>query len=110
MNLQKTIRRILFEETDVNTRLRRRIHYVDTEIKYRMNVVYTPDNICRFESGEELFDVVSEATIDNMYYKYFDDIDDTSKEWEKIYYLIMDYIQMNYGKDIMEYYHINCGD
>jgi len=110
MNLQKTIKRILREETNINMRLRRRISLIDEEIKYRMDVVYRPNNICRYESGEELFDVVSEATIDSMYYKYFDDIDDTSKEWEKIYYSIMDYIQMNYRKDIMEYYHINCGN
>jgi ADP-ribose pyrophosphatase YjhB (NUDIX family) len=110
MNLQKTIRRILREETNINMRLRRRLSLIDEEVKYRMDVVYRPNNICRYESGEELLEVITEATIDSIYYKYFDDIDDTSDEWVKIFLFIEKYIKDKYGSDLKNYYHINCGN
>jgi len=110
MNLQETIRRILREETNINMRLRRRISLIDEEIKYRMDVVYRPNNICRYESEEELLEVITEATIDSMYYKYFDNIDDTSDEWVKIFFFIEKYIKDKYGNDLKNYYHINCGN
>ena len=110
MNLQKTIRRILREETNINMRLRRRISLIDEEIKYKMDVVYRPNNICIYESGEELLEVITEATIDSMYYKHFDNIDDTSDEWVKIFLFIEKYIKDKYSNDLKNYYHINCGN
>ena len=61
MNLQETIRRILKEETQIPIPLRRRLHFVDEELIYRLSAVYRPDSICRFESGEELLDVIGEG-------------------------------------------------
>lgn len=60
MNLQKKILRILKEETKINTRFRRRMGILDDEVVYRLKKIYRPDNICRYESGEELLDVVEE--------------------------------------------------
>lgn len=108
MSLQQTIRRILKEETKMNIRLRRRLDMLDYEIEYRMGKIYRPDNICRYESDEELLDVVSEAAIDSMYWNYFANIDDNSGEWAEIYYDMVKYIRHKYGEKIKEYYRTNC--
>jgi len=110
MNLQEHIRRILKEETKINIRLRRRIAMLDYEVESRLGSIYRPDNICRYESGEELLDVVGEAAIESMYWNYFADIDDNSGEWGEIYYDMVKYIKDKYGEKIKEYYHINCGN
>jgi hypothetical protein len=107
-DLQEQIRRILKEETKMNIRLRRRLGMLDYEIEFRLRAVYTPDNICRYESGEELLDVVGEAAIESMYYKYFGNMDDNSKEWERTYYDMVHYIDMKYGERIKDYYNNNC--
>ena len=111
MNLQEQIRRILKEETKMNTRLRRRLGMVDDEFHRLMSAVYRPDIICGYyRSGEELLDVVGEAVIEFMYYNHFADIDDNSGEWGEIYYDMVKYIKDKYGEKIKEYYHINCGN
>jgi hypothetical protein len=109
-DLQEQIRRILKEETKMNTRLRRRLDMLDYEVEHRLSVIYRADTICRYESGEELLDVVSEAAIDSMYWNYFANIDDNSREWSVMYYGMVEYIKDKYGEKIKEYYHINCGD
>ncbi len=110
MNLQEHIRRILKEETKISTRLRRRLGMVDDDFHRLMSAVYRPDNICRYQSGEELLDVVGEAVIEFMYYNHFADIDDNSGEWGEMYYGMVEYIKDKYGEKIKEYYHINCGN
>ena len=110
MNLQEQIRRILKEETKMNIRLRRRLGMLDYEVEHRLRAVYRPDNICRYQSGEELLNVVGEAVIEFMYYNHFADIDDNSGEWGEIYYDMVKYIKDKYGEKIKEYYHINCGN
>ena len=107
MNLQEQIRRILKEEINMNTRLRRRLGMVDNEFYRLMSAVYRPDNICRYRSGEELLDVVGEAVIEFMYYNHFADIDDNSGEWAEIYWDMVKYVRNKYGEKIKEYYHIN---
>ena len=102
--------RIIEEETKMNIRLRRRLAMLDYEVEHRLRTIYRPDNICRYESGEELLDVVGEAAIESMYWNYFADIDDNSGEWGEIYYDMVKYIKDKYGEKIKEYYHINCGN
>jgi hypothetical protein len=109
-DLQEQIRRILKEERKMNTSLRRRLGMLDYEVEHRLSVIYRADTICRYESGEELLDVVSEAAIDSMYWNYFADIDDNSGEWREIYHDMVKYITDKYGEKIKEYYHINCGN
>jgi hypothetical protein len=110
MNLQEHIRRILKEETKISTRLTRRLGMVDDEFYRLMSTVYRPDNICRYQSGEELLNVVGEAVIEFMYYNHFAGIDDNSGEWSEMYYGMVEYIKDKYGEKIKEYYHINCGN
>ena len=110
MNLQEQIRRILKEETKMDTRLRRRLGVIDDKFYRLMSTVYRPDEICRYQSGEELLNVVEEAVIEFMYYNHFADIDDNSGEWDEMYYGMVEYIKDKYGEKIKEYYHINCGN
>jgi hypothetical protein len=110
MNLQEQIRRILKEETKMNTRLKRRLGVIDDKFYRLMSTVYGPDKICRYKSGEKLLDVVGEAVIEFMYCNHFSDIDDNSEEWSEMYYGMVEYIEDKYGKKIKEYYHINCGN
>jgi hypothetical protein len=109
-DLQEQIRRILKEETKMNIRLRRRLGMLDYEVEHRLRAVYRPDNICRYESGDELVEVVMEAAIDSMYWNYFADTDDNSGDWVNMYYDMVKYIREKYGDKIKEYYHINCGN
>jgi hypothetical protein len=108
-NLQEQIRRILKEETDVSTYLRRRIGMLDYEIEYRLSAIYRPNNICQYENEDELLDVIMEAAIDSMYWNYFANIDDNSGEWANIYYDMVKYIRDKYGDEIRKYYIDNCG-
>jgi hypothetical protein len=110
MNLQEQIRKVLREETKIPVRLRRRFEHLDDEIDFRMRRIYTPKDICRFRSGEELLEVVSETVIDAMYYTYFSDVDGNSKEWVIMYRTMIEYINDKYGEEIKKYYHINCGN
>jgi hypothetical protein len=108
MNLQDTIRKVLKEEIKSSLKLRRVLSMLDYEVEYRLSTIYKPDNICRYESGEELLDVVGEAAIESMYYNYFGNMDDNSKEWERTYYDMVHYIDMKYGERIKDYYNNNC--
>jgi len=111
MNLQEQIRRILKEETKLVTRLRRRLDMLDYEVEYGLKTTYTPDYICRkFASDEELLDVVIDTSIEHMHWNYFGDIDEDSEEYALLYISMVDYINKKYGKEIKEYYHINCGN
>ena len=108
-NLQEQIRRILKEETDVSTYLRRRIGMLDYEIEHRLSAIYRPNNICQYENEDELLDVIMEAAIDSTYWNYFGNIDDNSKEWVKLYNEMVQYVMDKYGDEIRNYYIDNCG-
>jgi hypothetical protein len=100
--------RIIEEETKMNIRLRRRLGMLDYEVEHRLSVIYRADTICRYESGEELLDVVGDAAIDSMYWNYFANIDDNSAEWGEIYHNMVKYITDKYGEKIKNYYVENC--
>jgi hypothetical protein len=108
MNLQDTIRKVLKEEIKSSLKLRRVLSMLDYEVEYRLSTIYKPDNICRYESGEELLDVVGEAAIESLYYNYFGNMDDNSKECERTYYYMVHFIDMKYGERIKDYYNNNC--
>jgi hypothetical protein len=112
MNLQEQIRRILKEETKMNTRLIRRLGMVDNEFYRLMSTVYRPDIICGYyRSGEELLDVVGAAVIEFMYFNHFSDmVEDHTGKWGEIYDEMLNYINNKYGDEIKKYYHINCGN
>ena len=108
MNLHEHIRNILREETKMNPLLRRRLHLIDDEVESRIGTIYTPQNICRFESAEELLDVITDAVIDSMYFNYFSGLNDDGRLWNEMYQDMADYIKNKYGKSIMVYYQNNC--
>jgi predicted nucleotide-binding protein (sugar kinase/HSP70/actin superfamily) len=108
MNLKEQIRRILKEERNMNIGLRRRLVVLDGEFYRLMHEVYR-DNICGYSSSKELLDVVIESVAQFMYFNCFQHyIDDNTGEWGEIYYEMVEYIKNKYGKEIIEYYHVNC--
>ena len=108
--LQENTRKILREETEPLLRARRRIYVIDELLDFQVKSYYKPESICRYQSGEELLEVVKYAVIDHMYWDYFGDIDDNSKEWKRIFDYFEDYINNKYGDELKKYYHINCGN
>ena len=109
MNLQENIQRIIREEGKPSVKIRRRVHLIDKEVQGLIRSVYTPNKICKdYTGGIELNAVISHAVIENLYFNTFYEMDDESKEWEEIAQFIWDYIHEKYGKEIDNYYHINC--
>ena len=107
MSLKEHIKKILREER-APIKVLRRTHEIDREFKRLMSAVYRPDNICRYVDGSELFEVVTEAILENLYFNTFYQMDDTSNEWEKIADFIYSYTWEKYGKEVLDYYHTNC--
>ena len=107
MSLKETIKRILREESKP-IKVLRRTNEIDREFKRVMNLVYRPDNICEYRDGSELFEVVTEAMLENLYFNTFYEIDDLSNEWEKIADFIGNYTWEKYGKEVLDYYNNNC--
>jgi hypothetical protein len=109
MNLQSIIKKVLKEETNLSFKIRRRTNLIDNEVEKLLRSVYTPNKICKdYTGGIELNAVISHAVIENLYFNTFYEMDDESKEWEEITQSIWDYIHEKYGKEIDNYYHINC--
>jgi len=110
MNLRSTIRKILKEETEMPTELRRRINSVNNEMDRLVSMVYTPNRICNYENAEELIEVIIYASAENLYFNTFHDMDDQSEEWGMIFQSLSNYIRDKYGDKIKEYYKYHCGD
>jgi hypothetical protein len=120
MNLQKTIRKVLREETNFPISMRRRLkpifwpekrHYlnpIDHEIDRLVSKVYTPNKICNYIDANELIEVIIYACAENLYYNTFYDINDQSEEWEIIFQSLSNYIRDKYGDKIREYYKHHC--
>jgi hypothetical protein len=110
MNLQEHIRKVIREDRKASSYLRRRIDMLDYEIESRLDNEYTPTNICRFKSGDELFETIMEDSIDSMYFNYFYNIDDNSGEWAHEYLDMVLYLRDKYEDKIKGYYRVNCVD
>ena len=106
-SLQEQIRKVLREER-LPIKVLRRTNEIDREFKRLMGSVYRPDNICEYRDGSELFEVVTEAMLENLYFNTFYEIDDLSNEWEKIADFIGNYTWEKYGKEVLDYYNNNC--
>jgi hypothetical protein len=105
--LQEQIRKVLREER-APMKVLRRTHEIDREFKRLMSAVYRPNSICRYVDGSELFTVVTESMVENLYANTFREMDDTSDEWEKIVDFIYNYTWEKYGKELLTYYNNNC--
>jgi hypothetical protein len=91
------------------TKLLRRISHIDELVKYGFENIYTPDIICdSYENGEVLLDVIIEWVVERMYYKFFNNLDDSSDEWGRVYNLVVEYINDVYSDTIRNYYSNNC--
>jgi ABC-type transporter MlaC component len=108
MDLLKKIKEVLREETKIPSRLRRRFSRVDKEVNYQMGVILKPNNICHYQNGKELLGVITYSVIENIYYEYFEDIDDDSEEWKIMYDSMEKYITNRYGEEIINYYDEHC--
>lgn len=109
MSIRNDIKRILREET-VPTLVRRRITEIDWQIQFAVKEVKRQNsNICNM--GEDGFvETVVEKTIEQMYWDFFSDMDDNSKEWTSSYYFMIRYINDNFVEKLKQHYHMNCGD
>jgi len=111
MNIRKSIRRILKEETSDEMFIRRRFHELDNLLIELVRNTYGPHKICKYRNSDEFIEYLIYNIInDYIYYIHFDHIDDTSKEWEKLFRLMEEYLRLKYGAELEKYYHTNCGD
>jgi len=108
MNLQEHIRRILREEMSPMVRkVMRRIAAIDWEIEFAVREVKRQNNVC-FMGEDSFIETVIEKTIDSMYWDFFSDIDDNSKEWASAYYFMEQYINDNFVDKLRQNYQLNC--
>ena len=115
MKLQENIKRILKENRKPSNFLRRRLEMLDYEVKSNFYEIehrvgtYSGIDICViYDSGASLFETIMENSIYNMYYNYFSNLDDNSKEWEHTYIDMVNHIRNKYQDKIMNYYKDNC--
>ena len=113
--LQESIRRILREERKPSIFLRRRLEMLDYEVESNFYEIehrvetYSGIDICViYDSGARLFETIMENSIYNMFYNYFSNLDDNSKEWEHTYIDMVNHIRNKYQDKIMNYYKDNC--
>ncbi len=112
MKLQEDIDRIkevmgVINE-DWKTSLKRRIHNIDELIPRIVGQVKGFDSICKY-SIDDYVDAVVYNTIEHMYWNFFADIDDDSKEWSEMYYAMERYIYDKFGQELRVDWYINCG-
>jgi hypothetical protein len=106
-DIRESVLRVLREER-LPIKVLRRTNEIDREFKRLMGSVYRPDNVCEYRDGSELFEVVTEAILENLYFNTFYGVDDLSNEWEKIADFIGNYTWEKYGKEVLDYYKDNC--
>jgi hypothetical protein len=94
---------------DSSNRIRRLLWAIDELVDYALDKILTSDiKICHnYKNSYELVDVIADFVVERMFNDYFD-MDDTSKEWEKIHDMINQYIQDNHSERIQNRYFENC--
>ncbi len=110
MSIRNHIKKILSEETELGVKIRRRLSLVDDAIEWRLTRTFSPQNICRFETAEEMLEHLTDLITDEIIADEFPEFIDTSRETNIIWREIGDYIMNKYGSKLYEYYHINCGN
>ena len=108
MNLQETIRRILKEETEISSKLRRRYPLIDNFVHFWVPI--RVKECSQYNSDEDFLRRIIEDVTEAMYYTVDKYIDDSSEEWKKMYIAIENRITIEFGESIKNAYHINCGD
>ena len=111
MNLHENIDRIkevmgvLNESWEVS--FKRRIHNIDGLIPIVVSNLKKSYNICGF--SEKIFlEDVTYNTIDHMYWDFFSNIDDDSREWTQMFKAMEKYIEDNFGEELRNDYSSRC--
>ena len=99
---------IITEEQNLRFRLKRRLHVIDNHIEYYCKNVSGYFNICVYDI-DYFVDAVGEEIVNDMYYNYFSDVDDTSEGWKFLYEMIKNHIQSHF-KTIKKFYNKECGN
>lgn len=95
---------VITEEQSNFIKLTRRFHDVDRGVK---NYLETLDRICNYPF-DALVDSVKYNILEYMRYKYFQDMDEESEEWEHLSDRIFNYIEDKHKDHILEYYNKKC--
>ena len=96
---------------DNKFRALRRLWAIDNLVKYRLedyDKIYMEYGLCD-EDENYFYAVVSGWVIEQMYYNYFGDIDDSSNEWTEIFDIMEKYINSVHKKTIMDFFTDRCG-
>jgi len=106
-NLQETIKKVLREETEVPSFVRRRVTSIDWQIKFAITEVNRQYNVCGLRE-EDYVETVIEKAITSMYWDFFSDMDDNSKEWEKSYNFMIRYADEKFTEMLKTLYQSIC--
>jgi hypothetical protein len=104
---------IITEEQNTRLRVLRRLSPIDdlVDLKLRKydNMIKTNIAFGLCDENEQYFYlVVKQWVIEQMYYSYFGDIDDSSDEWEEIYNIMEKYLDSNHKDYIKDFFISSC--
>ena len=98
MNLQENIQRIkevMGINENLDSSIKRRLYFfIDDMIAYQHSIVNRNVYLNSFNFNE-LVETITDNIIEDVYYKYYGDMDDQSDEWKEIYDKLHPYIQKN---------------
>lgn len=105
MNLKQIIRKVLKEEqTKIPTRARRLVGEYEGLFRYHFNKHSGSGRICWSRDEESAMENILYDTIENIYYGYFEDMDDNSEEWGVIFKFIENYLKEKYTDMVYKEY------
>ena len=89
--------------------VKRKISVIDYGVQYLLNGSYNTRRICvDYAAYDEFIQVISEAVAENVGIYFFPNLDDQSKEWENIYYGILQYVDITWGDRLEEHFESIC--
>jgi len=91
------------------SRIKRRTQILDFYVDKLLGSQYYFETICdNFISADKYLESLIEVVAHRVYYNYFGDIDEESKNWSDIYDYIESYIQNIHGVKIKNHYNKIC--
>lgn len=104
---------IITEEQNTRLRVLRRLSPIDDLVDYKLrkydNMIKTNIAFGLCDENEHYFyDVVKQWVIEQMYYGYFGDIDDSSDDWEEMYNIMEKYLDSNHKDNIKDFFISSC--
>lgn len=98
---------IITESQKLRLRLFRRLEEINGDIPFVMQRMSETFDIC--EIGiDDFIDSVISSVIDDLYYAYFSDIDDSSEEWKMVYDTTVEYILSEFTDGMNDFYNKVC--